>query len=143
MIQNRFSSTTQLITLGETKTLVVGQAAIEHQTSRMFLSSKRETLSGAAGVTSTSSNNLGLYSYNITIYNSTTNMNETIIVTSISPSFTLPSNIFTSTNGPIVRYNYTTGDDGMLTQTVELSLHLTHIPYLLKPYKPHASIYVI
>jgi hypothetical protein len=115
----RLTSTVQLVTLGETSNMVVGQDAIEHVTTRMYVSSQRQSLTDTAGLTiggSSSSSSLnGLYSYNITQYNSTNCLNETIIVESISPSFSLPNNIFTSTPGPIIGYNYTLGDDGNIT----------------------------
>jgi hypothetical protein len=93
----RLVSTIQLVTSGEMRTAVVGQDAIEHYTSRMMVSSQRQTLSGSAGLTTTPSQSLNLFDYPSNY-------------TSVQPSFVMPSTLWD--NPPVLYYNYTYDNNG-------------------------------
>jgi hypothetical protein len=95
----RFVSTLQLVTVGEMRSQVVGQAPVEHITERLLLSSSRQTLEGAAGLDTSPSGNFTLYTY----------ANKT----SSKPAFTMPSTLWS--NPPVAYWNYTVDEHGNVT----------------------------
>jgi hypothetical protein len=100
-MSTRFVSTLQLVTVGEMRSQVVGQAPVEHVTDRLLLSSSRQTLEGAAGLDTSPSGNFTLYSY--------------VNKTSTKPAFTMPSTLWS--NPPVAYWNYTVDEYGNVTAT--------------------------